>query len=72
MKLPMENMEVAVKRKVSMLEIRDLTKKGAYLMSFFSSLRGGKGFTMDSVGLQIHVRKGKGGSPGSFGNTFDG
>ena len=42
MKLPMENMEVAVKRKVSMLEIRDLTKKEAYLMSFFSSLRGGK------------------------------
>ena len=43
MKLPMENMEVAVKRKVSMLEIRDLTKKGAYLMSFFFIIKGGKG-----------------------------
>ena len=35
MKLLMKNMEVAVKGKVSMLERRELTKKGAYSMSFF-------------------------------------
>ena len=34
MKLLMENMEVAVKGKVSMLETRNLTKKGAYFISF--------------------------------------
>ena len=35
MKLLMENMEVAVKGKVSMLERRELTKNGAYFMSCF-------------------------------------
>ena len=34
MNLLMDNMEVAVKGEVSMLERRDLTKKGAYFMSF--------------------------------------
>ena len=44
MKLLMKKMEVAVNGNVSMLEVRDLTKKGAYFMScFVESLRGARG-----------------------------
>ena len=50
MKLLMKKMEVAVKVKVSMLEIRCLPKKGAYFIScFVSSLRGGEGFMMNEA-----------------------
>ena len=37
MKLLMDKMEVAVKIEVSMLKMTDLTKKGAYFMSYFLS-----------------------------------
>ena len=56
MKLLMEKMEVEVKEKVSLLERRDLTKKGDYFMIFFVAyLRGGKGFMMDEAGLRHHI-----------------
>ena len=44
MKLLMEKMEVEVKEKVSLLERRDLTKKGDYFMICFCGIfKGGKG-----------------------------
>ena len=56
MNLLMKNMEVAVKGKVSMLERRELTKKGDYFMSFFvASLWDSKGFIMDAAGLRYHI-----------------
>ena len=52
MKLLMKKMELSVKEKVSMLEMRDLTKQGAYFMScFVASLRGSEEFMMDEAGL---------------------
>ena len=43
-----------------MLEGRDLTKKGAYFLSFFVvSLRGGGGFMMDAAVLRYHIGKGR-------------
>ena len=60
MKLLMHNMEVAVKGKVSMLERRDLTKKGAYFVSFFvASLIWSKGLIMDAKGSWHHIGKGR-------------
>ena len=60
MKLLMKKMEVVVKGRVSMLEMRYLTKKGAYFMSYFvQSLSGGEGFMMDEAGLQHHIQKGR-------------
>ena len=54
----MKKMEVVVKGEVSMLERRDLTKKGAYFTSYFvESLRGGKRFMMDAEGLRHHIGK---------------
>ena len=51
-------MEVAVKGNVSMLKIRDSTKKVAYFMScFVVSLRGSEGFMMVAAGLQYHIGK---------------
>ena len=51
-------MEVALKGKVSMLEKRDLTKRGAYFMScFVASLRGSEGFIMDAAGLRNNIGK---------------
>ena len=48
----MKKVEVELKWKVSMLERRYLTKKGAYFMSFFvASLRGSEVFMMDAAVL---------------------
>ena len=56
----MDNMEVVVKIKVSILERMDLNKKVAYLIScFVGSLRGIKGFVMDESGLMYHIGKGR-------------
>ena len=64
MKLLMENMEVVAKGKFSMLERRDLTKKGAYFMScLMALLRGSKSFFVGTVGLQHHIGKGRDGKP---------
>ena len=55
-----------------MLEKRDLTKNVAYFMIFFvASLRGSMGFIMDAEVFSHHIGKGKGGSPGSCGNSSD-
>ena len=58
MQLLMKKIELAVKGKVSMLEMRDLTKRGAYFMSYFvATLRGSEGFMMDAAGLRHHIGK---------------
>ena len=58
MKLLMDNMEVEVKVKVSMLERKDLTKNVSYLMSCFVELLSHrKGLMMDAVGFQHNVGK---------------
>ena len=58
MKLLMENMEVAVKGKFSMLERGYLTKKRDYFMGcFVESLRGSEGFIIYAAGLRHHIRK---------------
>ena len=41
-----------------MLEMRELTKKRPYFMSFcVASLRGSEGFMMDTAGLRHHIGK---------------
>ena len=52
-----------VNGEVSMLERRDLNKKGDYSMScFVVSLRGCVGFMMDASGLRHHIGKGREGT----------
>ena len=60
MKLLINNMELVVKGKVSMLERRDLTIKGTYfIICFVESLSGGEGFMMDASLLHNHIGKGR-------------
>ena len=70
MKLLIEKMEVVVKSKVSMLEMRDLTKKENYFMiCFVASLRGIEDFVMDAVGLRHKIEKGREGPLDHMVNT---
>ena len=58
MKVLMDKVEAAVKRDGSILERRDLTKKGDHFMScFVASSRGVKGFIMDAAVLRHPVGK---------------
>ena len=60
MKLLIEQMEVEVKGNVSMLERRELNKKGSYFMiCFVESLRGSEGSVMDAEVLRHHIGKGR-------------
>ena len=73
MNLLMDNMEVAVKGKVSMLERRDLTKKGAYFISFFCGvINGYQGVHYGCSRIAAPHWERKGDPPGSSGNISDG
>ena len=73
MKLLMENMEVAVKGKFSMLERGYLTKKKGLLHGLFCGIiKGERGVHNICSGIAASHEKMKGGSPGNCGNTSDG
>ena len=56
MKLLMDNMEEELKREVSMLETRDLNKKGDHFMIFFVALlRGIDGFMVNVSGFRHYT-----------------
>ena len=60
MGLLMYKIEAEVKGKVSILERRDLTKKGYFFIScFVVSIRESEGFMMDEAGLRYHSLKGR-------------
>ena len=64
MKLIMEKVEAAVKREASILESRDLTKKGAYIMSYFvASLMWGRGVNYGFIRIAASNCKKEGRGP---------
>ena len=64
MKLIMEKVEAAVKGEASILESRDLTKKGAYIMSYFvASLMWGRGFNYGFIRIAASNWKKEGRGP---------